>query len=208
MTKPATFLDSVYDLDGADKTRDLYKAWAATYDDELRANGYASPERVAKAMADCVSDLSEPLLDLGCGTGLSGAAFRDAGFTNVDGTDFSAEMLEVAKAKAIYRAIVDSDPATPIPVGRGDYRHFAAVGVFSPGHAPAELISAVAERMPNGGCFGFTLNDHALEDDRYEKGILALAEAGAIEIAFKDYGAHLPRIDLKSMVYVLKKRAE
>ena len=164
MTKREGFLDKVYDLDDADKTQALYHDWATSYDEEMRVSGYASPGRAAAAMAAQVADITAPLLDLGCGTGLAGQAFRDAGFTTIDGTDFSEEMLAVARRKGLYRKITLGDLNDPIPARSGDYDNIAAVGVFSPGHAPAEMIDLVFGLLPVGGCFGFSLNDHALEE--------------------------------------------
>ncbi len=54
---------------------------------------------MAAALAALVGDLDAPLLDLGCGTGLSGEAFMSAGFSVIDGTDFSETMIAVARNK-------------------------------------------------------------------------------------------------------------
>jgi predicted TPR repeat methyltransferase len=204
MSDGKRFLDEVYGIEDAGQTHALYDRWAASYDAELRANGYASPARVAKAMTAHIADLTAPLLDLGCGTGLSGEAFADAGFTCIDGTDFSAEMLAVAEQKNVYRKLILGDLAEPLPASRGDYANIAAVGVFSPGHAPAEMIDNVVEILPAGGCFGFTLNDHALEEKVYEEHVRALQTEGAVEIAHEDYGPHLPRLGLGAKIYVLR----
>jgi predicted TPR repeat methyltransferase len=199
------FFDRVYDLDDAEKTRALYSEWAQSYDHDLRNNNYATPRRTAEAMAAAVEDKTAPLLDLGCGTGLSGEAFRDAGFSCVDGSDFSKEMLDVARDKGLYRTLVVGDLNRPIPAEPGEYANIAAVGVFSPGHAPPEMTDAVVAVLPKGGCFGFSLNDHALEDPGYMRHIEALVEKGEVEIVFDEYGDHLPGIGLKSKVMVLKK---
>jgi predicted TPR repeat methyltransferase len=199
------FLDRVYDVDGGDAAKRLYADWAESYDADLIANGYASPSRCAEALAGAVEDLSAPLLDLGCGTGLSGEAFRVAGFSTIDGTDFSPEMLEVARRKEVYRELFLSDHENPLPVEPGAYANMAAVGVFSPGHAPATLIDEVLSRLPSGGRFVFTLNDHALEDPSYEGRINELCDSGGAQCLFRERGPHLPKIDLQSTVYVLGK---
>lgn len=206
MSGQGGFFDRAYDLEDAKQTRTLYDEWAASYDEELRAAGYASPARTAAAMAAAVADKAAPLLDLGCGTGLSGEALRAAGFTAIDGTDFSVEMLAVAETKGLYRRLTKGDLNTPIPARPGDYANAAAVGVFSPTHAPAEMIDAVTDLLPPGGCFGFSLNDHALAEPAYEKRIDGLVEAGTVEVVSDTYGDHLPQIGLKAKIYVLRKR--
>ena len=205
MVRSGAFLDKAYGLDGSAKTQDFYRQWAETYETEMRVNGYATPARTAAAMAENASDLSAPILDLGCGTGLSGEALRAVGFTSIDGSDFSEEMLHIAASKNIYRELSPGDLNDPIPAKAGDYQNIAAMGVFSPGHAPPSIIGEVIGLLPRHGCFGFSLNDHALEDDGYENTVQQLADSSVIEIAFSEYGDHLPGIDLKSKIYVLRK---
>jgi predicted TPR repeat methyltransferase len=206
MSAEKRFLDSAYEVEGAEETRALYQEWAKTYDDEVRANGYASPARAAAAFAECVSDKTKPLLDLGCGTGLSGEAFSEAGFTTIDGTDFSEEMLAVAAAKGVYRQLLRGDLNNPIPGKPGEYSNIAAVGVFSPGHAPPELVARVVELLGTCGCFVFSLNDHALEDGAYEAEVRRLEADGKIDTVFSEYGDHLPGHGIKSKIYVVRKR--
>lgn len=200
------FLDRAYELQDAEKTRAFYEEWAATYEAETLANGYVTPGRCAAALADCVADRGAPLLDLGCGTGLSGLAFRDAGFTCIDGTDFSQEMLACARTKdGLYRNLISGDLNEPLPGAPGDYGNIAAVGVFSPGHAPPEMIDAVMERLPVGGCFVFSLNDHALAIPGYERHMDALVGGGRAEVAFREYGDHLPKRAIGAVVCVLRR---
>ena len=65
-----TFLDKAYD-GGTGDSRALYAEWSDTYDQEVGKNGYATPERTAKTLAQFATDLNQPILDYGCGTGLS-----------------------------------------------------------------------------------------------------------------------------------------
>jgi predicted TPR repeat methyltransferase len=199
------FLDRVYGIETPEQTRQLYEDWAQTYDDEVRANGYATPGRCAAALSKIAADKAAPLLDLGCGTGLSGEAFREAGFTTIDGTDFSPEMLRVAERKGIYRRLIQGDLQRPIPAEPGDYAHAAAVGVFSPAHGPAGLIEQVIAVLPEGGGFVFSLNDHALADPSYDQAIQDLVDAGRVEQVHRDYGDHLPGRGLKSAVVLVRK---
>ena len=65
-----TYLDKAYD-GGTGDSRALYAEWSDTYDQEVGKNGYATPGRTAKTLAQFVTDLNQPILDYGCGTGLS-----------------------------------------------------------------------------------------------------------------------------------------
>lgn len=200
------FLDRAYGLEDAESTRTFYKNWAATYEAETLANGYVTPSRCAAALAGLALDKRAPLLDLGCGTGLSGEAFSKVGFTTIDGSDFSAEMLAYAKnKKGVYRELILEDLNDPLPGATGDYANIAAVGVFSPGHAPPEMIDEVVAKLPTGGCFVFSLNDHTLEIPGYEQHIEALVAAGRAEEVFREYGDHLPKRTIKALVVVLRR---
>ncbi|MDF2231959.1 methyltransferase domain-containing protein [Albimonas sp. CAU 1670] len=205
-TAEAAFRSDVYELRDSAATQALYRDWAESYDADLAASGYAAPARCAEALARVVEDRAAPLLDVGCGTGLSGEAFAAVGFTTLDGSDFSQEMMEVAARKGVYRALLLSDLNDPLPVDPGAYAHVAAVGVFSPAHAPASLIDQVVRLLTPGGCFVFTLNDHALSDRSYEGRLREWCDSGQVELAFKKHGPHVPGQGLGSTVYVLKRR--
>ena len=72
MAEEKRFLDAVYALETSEATREFYDNWSQTYDAEVTENGYASPGRVAAALAQIVPHQDKPLLELGCGTGVSG----------------------------------------------------------------------------------------------------------------------------------------
>ncbi|MEM7615200.1 MAG: class I SAM-dependent methyltransferase [Pseudomonadota bacterium] len=160
MAEEERFLDAVYALETSEDTREFYDNWSQTYDAEVTENGYASPGRVADALAQFVPDQAKPILDLGCGTGVSGQALSAAGFTTLDGSDFSPEMLTQAGAKGIYRTLLHADLTDPLPFADGTYPVITAIGVLNPGHAPAETLDAILAKLPKDGIFAFTLNDN------------------------------------------------
>lgn len=203
-TENGGFLASAYDLPDSGAVEGFYDAWAASYDAEIAENGYATPGRCAAALA-AVADLAAPVLDIGCGTGLSGLALKMAGFATVDGTDLSAEMLARAEARGVYRRLFAGDLNEPLPVAPGAYGAMAAVGVISPGHAPPETVDAVLARLAPGGTFVFSLNDHALAEPAFAGKADEVAAAGAADLVFREHGPHLPGIGLESTVFVLRR---
>jgi len=205
MAGERAFLDRVYDLKDKAETLDIYKDWAETYEDDVVGNGYVTPARTAAAMANAVADKDAPLLDISCGTGLSGVALHEAGFSTVDGTDFSEEMIAIAATKGIYRQLLPGDLTRPLPGGPDDYANYAAIGVFSPGHGMPDAIPAVVARMRPRGCFGFSLNEHTLKDPEYMEVVGRLVEAGETELVFDEYGDHLTGLGSKSRIVVLRK---
>lgn len=202
MTK---FLDKAYDhAPGADAEA-LYDDWAESYDDELIENGYVTPQRCAAALAGQVEDKSLPILDLGCGTGLSGAALAAAGFAVIDGWDPSAEMLRRAKARGVYRALTRIEPDAPLAAPAGAYHAVNAAGVLSPGLAPPEALDQMLAFLPKGGRIVFSLNDHALADGGHKGRVMELTDTGAATVTFREYGEHIRARKMGSCVYALRK---
>ena len=199
------FLDKAYDLAGAEDTRHFYQDWASSYDQEIAANGYASPLRTAQALRQCGAELNHPLLDIGCGTGLSGVFLRDAGFTALHGSDFSAEMLEQARQKNIYSELHLADLTAPFNFVKNPYTTIAAVGVLAPGHAGPGLIGTAVELLTGGGLFGFSLNDHSLENPAFMALINDLIENKRVRIRWQEYGDHLPKIGVNAIIMVLQR---
>ena len=198
-----TFLDKVYAARGEDETREIYDAWAASYEAEVAKNGYVTPGRCAAALAGVTEDMSAPVLDFGCGTGLSGLALKLAGFTTIDGVDLSAEMLAQATEKGAYRKTAQvSGDAT---LEQGAYPSIAAIGVIGSGAAPISVLDTLMEALPKDGRLVFSFNDHTLEDPVHEARVAEWCDTGAARLIFKERGDHLPGLGMMSNVYILEK---
>lgn len=200
-------LGSAYSLNSAEEAKAFYDRWAADYETELSENGYVTPLRCAQALADAASMPWAPLAEFGCGTGFGGAMLREHGFECIDGFDISPGMLEQARSKEIYRSLDIVDLSQPLDnIARDAYQNAAAIGVLNPKHMPATVIDEILNLLPEGGCFVFSLNDHALAEGTMETRLLELTEHGIADLVFKEFGDHLPGTGLTGCVYVLKKR--
>ena len=109
-------LADAYAVETPDDNRDLYARWAATYESAFIAdNGYVYHLGVVGSFVDTASDEDDPVLDVGCGTGLVGVALRATGPWTVDGLDLSTEMLGEARVKVagegdpVYRHLHEGD---------------------------------------------------------------------------------------------------
>jgi len=96
----------------------LYDDWAKNYDETLKSWDYTAPRKTAELLKRyaqsgvegaplCINTL--PVLDAGCGTGLSGEALHAAGFARIVGTDVSNDSLELCRGKGIYVNLVNCD---------------------------------------------------------------------------------------------------
>ncbi len=196
------FFDKVYQLGDAEETRDFYDEWSGQYDADVTGAGYATPARAARALASQLADKSVPILDFGCGTGMSGAALRREGFTTIDGLDPSAEMLAGAREKAIYRRLGQIEPGSALPAG---YAAICAIGVIGCGAAPVEVFDDIMAALSPGALFTLSYNDHALEVPEYLAKLESYTAAGKARLLVEDYGPHLPKLGTNSKVYVLQK---
>lgn len=206
MAEKQGFLKQAYKVENAEETQAFYADWAASYDVEVAENGYVTPRRCAQALADVLAEKSAPVLDFGCGTGLSGLALKEAGFQIIDGSDVSENMLKQAHSRTnLYRNLTRVTVEDPLPFDAGQYHAIAAMGVLATNHAPATLIDDILLMLSSDGVFVFSLNDHTLENPEYEARIAENIDTGQARILFKEYGDHLPGIDMKSVVYILQK---
>ena len=114
-----------------DHVRQLYDEWADSYDKNLRDWGYEAPALSARyAFSHAAPDAV--VLDVGCGTGLSGAELNQAGFSTIDGVDFSADSVMKAAARGVYRQVSTID-LLQLPTGlpTAGYSALVCVGVLS-----------------------------------------------------------------------------
>lgn len=199
------FLSKSYGKTTSASVRAHYDEWAASYNKEITENGYATPGRCAAALAQFSTDQTAPILDFGCGTGLSGLALKLAGFEVIDGLDLSADMLKVAKTTGTYRNLDMIEPNAALPTPDVPYANIAAIGVIGAGAAHISVFHLLMLALPKGGKLVFSLNDHALTDPDNEAAIAEWTNKGAAQLLFKEHGDHLPGIKLKSNVYVIEK---
>lgn len=199
------FFKDTYGLETPEDTQAHYQKWAATYEDEVAAQGYATPGRVAEALWSQMPQAQTPILDYGCGTGLSGQALRAAGFEVIDGMDPTPNMLEAAAAKGVYRTLSSFDISDPEPLKQDAYTAITAIGVIGTGAAPPETFDLLMRALPKDGMMAFSFNDHTLADRSYTTRLTDWLDMGAARLLFREYGPHLPGMDLKSDVYVIEK---
>jgi predicted TPR repeat methyltransferase len=95
--------------------RHLFDQFATDYDQRMIGQlGYAAP-RILRDLADMIMPGRDELavLDLGCGTGLTGMAFADLAY-RLDGIDLSPVMIEKARARNLYDSLAVADIETAL----------------------------------------------------------------------------------------------
>lgn len=178
MGRGRKFLERIYGLDDEAEVRAFYDEAAGTYDEILLEDvGYVSPTICAEALAAHLPDRSARIVDLGCGTGLAGAALSALGYENIDGIDFSREMLAVADSRGCYRKLAAGDLNSGLDIADGAYAAAVSVGVLGQHVLPAALDEYVRLVEP-GGIVCFSVNERAFEGYGFRDKVEALVAAG------------------------------
>ncbi|SFS10858.1 class I SAM-dependent DNA methyltransferase [Yoonia litorea] len=182
----------------------VYADWADTYEAEVTARGYRTPERLAHALSGFAS-ADTAILDFGCGTGIGGAALRAAGFTCIDGTDITEEMLMKAADRGIYRNTWVSS-SDDMGFEAGTYDVIVAVGVVSLGAAPPETLHPLLAKLPVQGLLALSFNDPTLADARYQDALEAACTSLSATTVFREHGPHLEDVGMGSDVIILQRQ--
>ncbi len=156
-------LEQVYAASSAEELAAAYAEWASEYDQDTARRGYCLPFLITAWVARYLPKGKGPLLDAGCGTGLSGPYLRALGYDAVEGFDFSDEMLAIARKRNAYAELKQASLGETLPWPDGYFAAFLSTGVFTEGHAPASSLEELARITKTGGHAIFTVRDTVLE---------------------------------------------
>ncbi len=144
-------LSSLY-TSGGDKQK-TYDRWAKNYEADLVNDmDYVAHIDVAQIFNQVFKDKNARILDVACGTGLVGAELGKLGFTQVDGTDFSSEMLKISVDRGVYQDVYQHDFTQPLD-RKGQYDALICVGLFA-FHEPkiTDIIHVIQAVRPQSYC--------------------------------------------------------
>jgi predicted TPR repeat methyltransferase len=184
--------------------RTLFDQYAARFDTALAETlSYRGPQLVRDAIEQAHAAERRPMrfadmLDLGCGTGLAGAAFRPA-VGQLAGVDLSERMIAAARAKNLYDRLETGDLMAFLHgEARGGRRYTLIVAADVCPYLAwlPPLMTAAARALAPGGLFAFTAETHAGDDVvlgaklRYAHGVAhvraAVAGAGLTLVSLDD----------------------
>ncbi|HEY1709282.1 MAG TPA: methyltransferase [Rhizomicrobium sp.] len=141
--------------------RHLFDQFSADYDQRMTGQLHYQAPQILRSLAELVmsgvADLT--VLDLGCGTGLTGRTFEDVA-TRLDGIDLSPLMIEKARALGIYDHLEVADIETALNAGNMLYDLVLAADTLVYLGDLRPLFSGVAKRLKEEGHFLFTVEKH------------------------------------------------
>jgi predicted TPR repeat methyltransferase len=123
---------------------------------ELR---YAAPEAAARALSPLLEGRTGlSAVDLGCGTGLSGAVLRPHAAKLV-GVDLSQAMLELARERKLYDELVREEAGDWLSRERGTLYVALALDVFIYVGDLARVVRAASAALAPGGLLAFSTEE-------------------------------------------------
>ncbi|BCS22381.1 class I SAM-dependent DNA methyltransferase [Aspergillus puulaauensis] len=222
MSKPAPapvdlYLQRAFALGSSASAQDLYNEWAAGYDKDLNSASYASPRRCVEVVLRALSSTPSSssllssgsndknstsnsfktlrILDAGCGTGLVGECFARSPLgeiSDIDGVDLSTGMLDVARAKGVYRDLETADLNVRNGIKREDaeYDVVVCVGTLTKGHVGPAVFKEFV-RLVKGGGEGLvvaTVHGGVWEDGGYRAEVERLEKDGEVRADVEEFG--------------------
>lgn len=155
--------DSVPGKAPEDYVRGLFDGFADHFEETLVGElGYSTPRHVREALErvlDTVRALN--ILDIGCGTGLSGEEVKHLAGRLV-GVDLSSKMVEVARRKGIYDSLHVADIVNFMRSDAGQYNAVLSVDVFVYIGDLSTVFELCKSLLVGSGVFAFSVE--ATED--------------------------------------------
>lgn len=135
-----------------------FRTFAAIYDNRmLEQLEYQAPRRLDELLTAALNETTDlKILDLGCGTGLSGTVLK-ARAAKLVGIDLSPEMLDVARARGIYDLLENAEITTWLEHAQSKFDVIASCDCLIYFGDLRRIVSAAAKQLEQNGWLVFTL---------------------------------------------------
>jgi predicted TPR repeat methyltransferase len=143
----------------------LFDQHAEAFEDILVEQlGYCVPLLIRQKLQELELGPFEKMLDLGCGTGLTGGALRDMA-EDITGLDLSENMVEIAHEKDIYETLYVAECVDFLDDNEdGPFDIVTAADVLPYIGALEPLFFGVADNLNEGALFVFSAETRSDED--------------------------------------------
>ena len=185
--RAAERLEAVFDVEGADELVRYYQEWSSEYENDLLVGlGYVYHEHVVDAFGAAASRGDGPVLDVGCGTGMVGAALCRVGWWAIDGLDLSPEMLAEAGQKLnsagepVYGSLIEADLTRPLDINTDTYGAVITAGTFTTGHVGPEAIHELIRIVRPAGLLVLGVASVHYSERGFDRFIASLVHDGQI----------------------------
>ena len=186
-TSKTSFVDEAYSLEDKDSMAHFYEKWADDYDRQMVDNlNYLSPNLIAQQLIKFLDEKNVRILDVGCGTGLTSVLLHRQGYAQIDGLDFSADMLRVAGERKIYHRLIQADLNLPLEIEDNLYHAAISSGTFTHGHVGPEPLDEIFRILKPGGLLACTVHLDLWQSKGFEAKFQDLVDSGAISSLYRE----------------------
>ena len=158
-------------ITGSNDARSVYADWAANYDRDVFATlKVIGTDTIADLLREHTPDIENArVLDAGCGTGAVAARLKKHGFAHIDGVDLSPDMLNIARAKQLYRTLLEADLNQPFKLPESPYTAIVSAGTFTTGHVGAQGFHNLFAHLQRQGLMACVIANPVWQGDRFEE---------------------------------------
>lgn len=150
---------------------------SGAYDETFDEWGYVGPETAAAIMKNYVSTDGR-ILDAACGSGLTGTAMHNLGYTRIDGIDISPRLLKIAEGTGAYDGLRRVDMQQfPFPFADGEYDAVMFIGALTY-FETNDVLRELCRIVRSGGSIVFSQRDDLMRDRSYGEELQGLVREG------------------------------
>ena len=165
----------IYKLTTSEELLKYYQDWTKKnkYNQDMINWKYTAPQETVLVLKKYALNSKYKILDAGCGTGLVGIELKKCSYSNIDGVDFSQNMLDLIP-QGIYKKIEKVDLNKPLKFKTNMYDVVMCVGTFTYGHVKPQALDELIRITKNGGLICFTINEGIYEEYGFDNKIKEL----------------------------------
>ena len=166
----------IYKITTAKELLKYYQDWTKEnkYNQDMIDLDYVAPKETVLLLKKHALNHESKILDAGCGTGLVGIELKKNGYSNIEGVDFSQNMLDLIP-QDIYKKIEKVDLNKPLKFKTNVYDIVMCVGAFTYGHVKPQALDELIRIIKNKGLICFTINEGIYEKYGFDKKIKELS---------------------------------
>ena len=166
----------IYKLKTPEEFLKYYQEWTKKnkYNQDMVDLNYTAPREAVLLLKKYSLSNKCKILDAGCGTGLVGIELKKNGYLNIEGVDFSQDMLDLIP-KGVYKKIEKIDLNKPLKFETNMYDVVMCVGTFTYGHVKPQALDELIRITKNKGLICFTINEGIYEEYGFDNKIKELS---------------------------------
>jgi len=167
----------IYKIKTPEQLLKYYQDWTNNnkYNKDMVDWNYIAPQETVSVLKKYAFNKNFKILDAGCGTGLVGIELKKHGYTNIEGVDFSQNMLDFVP-NGLYKKIEKVDLNKLLKFKDNTYDVVMCVGTFTYGHVKTQALDELIRIIKNNGLICFTINEGIYEEYGFDKKIKELSD--------------------------------